>query len=349
MKVGQRVTPSGILITPADIPEEQWHALRRTGLGGSDVAALLGLNRYTSARELYLEKRDELPELPRPDALERAAEWGHLHEPLMATRFTRKTGLRTRRIGMIRSADRPWMLANLDRQNLRCPLGPCGLEIKNRSAWKEAEWGPSGDPDGVPDIEALQTHHYMLVTGYRHFHVGVLINGNDDRFYVVRWDPQIGEDLAAMEEAFWKRVETGDAPPLEGSDAEAELLCALWAGTEGREIALAPGEVTDLLERRKRLKGEIKATEGALTHVDNQLREMLGDAEVAAWEGRPLFTWKRNGAFSEKRFREAHPDLAAKYTRLAKVIDTAALAEAEPETYRAFRARVLRVATGGAA
>jgi len=343
VKTGQRVTPTGVLVAPASIPEDQWHALRKTGLGGSDIAALLGMNRYTSPRELYYDKRGELPDLPRSEFLERAAKWGHLHEPLIAAEFARKHGVRTRRIGLIRHADDAWRLANLDRQVHGCPDGPCGLEIKNRSAWKASEWGVSGDPEGVPDIEALQTHHYLGVTGYRHFHVGVLINGNDDRYYRVERDEELIADVVAMAAAFWKRIKDGDPPPLDGSDAVTELLAHLWPAAEGTEIALAPGEAADLLATRAGLKAEIAALELRLAEAENQMKAMLGDAEAAVRDGEPVFTWRRNGTFAAKRFRETHPDLAEKYTHLVSAIDTKALAADHPDIYRANRARVFRI------
>ena len=57
------------------------------------------------------------------------------------------------------------------------------------------------------------------------------------------------------------------------------------------------------------------------------------------------WSWKANGAFAKKRFREAEPELAAKYTRTVEEIDTDALAAEHPEIYTKFRARVLRVPT----
>ena len=136
--------------------------------------------------------------MPRSEFLDRAAMWGHLHEPLIAARFAETHGVKTRRVGLIRHESEPWRLANLDRQVAGCPDGPCLLEIKNRSAWKAADWGPSGDPEGVPDSEALQTHWYLSVTGYRHAHVGVLINGNDDRYYRVEADDELAGDVTSM-------------------------------------------------------------------------------------------------------------------------------------------------------
>lgn len=344
MKPGQKVTPTGVLVAPSGIAEDEWLALRKTGLGGSDIGALLGMSRYTSPYELYLEKREELPDLPRSEALMRAAMWGHLHEPLIAARFAELHGMRTRRIGLVRHEADAWRLANLDRQVIGCPDGPCALEIKNRSAYKASEWGESGDPDGVPDTEALQTIWYGGVTGYAHMHVAVLINGNDDRYYRVECEADLVADVVAMARSFWQRILDGDPPPVDGSDASTELLAALWPADEGAEVVLAPDEAGRLLADRDRLKEEVERGAAELARTQNELKAMLGDAETALCDGRPVFTWKRNGTFSDKRFKAAHPDLAEKYTHLVPATDVAALKADHPDIYRAHRARVLRIA-----
>lgn len=344
MKVGQRVTPTGILAATAGMPEQDWLALRRTGIGGSDVGALLGMNTYTSPFHVYLDKIGELPDLPRPEALERAAKWGHLHEPLLAAEFSRIHGLRTQRIGLIRHQDRPWQIANLDRKVLGCPGGPCLLEIKNRSAYKEREWGPSGSDDGVPDSEALQTHHYLVVTGYGHAHVAVLINGNDDRYYRIDYDPLLAADVIAMEAAFWQRILDRDPPPLGTHKALAELMDARWLAREGERAEVDPAVVQPLLDRRSQFKEDIAGTEASVLGIDAELQALLGEAEIAVGpDGTVLYTWKRNGTLASKRFSQDHPVLAAKYSHLIEVLDAKALAEGEPEKYRTYRARVLRI------
>ena len=350
MKPGQKVTPTGVLVAPSGIPEDEWLALRKTGIGGSDAGALLGMDAYTSPFHLYLDKIGELPDLGRSEALEKAAKWGHIHEPALADEFARIHGFRVRRIGLLRHQDRAWQLANLDRQVTGCPDGPCLFEAKSRSAYKAGEWGPSGAEDGVPDTEALQTHHYLAVTGYGHAHVGVLINGNDDRYYRIDADAQLAADLTAMEETFWQRIIDRDPPPMGTHAALAELMNAMWAGSEESRLEVDTAVVEPLLAERARLKELVSDTEASIGGVEAQLKALLGDHEIAAGpEGLPLYTWKRNGNLAAKRFREAHPDLAAKYTHLVPAIDTAALAAGHPDEYRECRARVLRISRGQAA
>jgi putative phage-type endonuclease len=349
---GQRVTPTGILLAPAGLPEAEWLQLRRQGIGGSDIAGLLGMDKYNAPWKLFLEKRGELDglDLPVPDFVQRAAMWGHLHEPTIAARFAELTGLRVRRIGMIQHAEVPWMLANLDRQVHGCCDGPCVLEIKTRSYRKAHEWGESGDPGGVPDREALQSLWYLLVTGYGHVHVAVLINGNDDRYYRLDRDQALLDDLAIMGERFWSRVLSGDPPPVDGSQAVTDLVKDLWAGSPETVRILSRQDVDPLLARRKEIKEEITGLTGALGTVENSLKVMLADAEIAlAPDGDKLYSWPRNGTFSAERLRQIAPELAAKYERTVIAVDKDGLAADHPDTYRACRARVLRIPRGVAA
>lgn len=339
---GLKVTPTGVLAAPSGVPEAEWLKLRQTGIGGSDIGALVGLSRYTSPYELYLDKRGELPDLPRSEGLARAARWGHLHETALAGEFAQRHDLKVRRMGLIRHESEPWRLANLDRQVLGCPDGPCLLECKTRSAYKASEWGESGDPEGVPDTEALQTHWYMSVTGYGHAHVAVLINGNDDRYYRLERDTDVEGDVLAMARSFWQRVQDGNPPPVDGSEAVSELFAHLWAGREGAEKVIPADAIEPLKAKLGTIKAEISRLEAEEASAKNQLAFMLGDAEAAVWDGQTLVTRKQNGTFSAKRFEQAHPELAAQYTHMVPAINAKALAADHPDIYRAFRARILR-------
>ena len=49
---------------------EEWKRERMKGIGGSDVAAVLGISRWKSALRVYLEKIDEAPEEEENEAME---------------------------------------------------------------------------------------------------------------------------------------------------------------------------------------------------------------------------------------------------------------------------------------
>ncbi|CAG9257981.1 hypothetical protein BDI4_570036 [Burkholderia diffusa] len=58
--------PALKLVKTADLSRDDWLAVRRTGIGGSDAASAVGLNPYMSALELWLDKTGRAEGMPRP-------------------------------------------------------------------------------------------------------------------------------------------------------------------------------------------------------------------------------------------------------------------------------------------
>lgn len=337
------VTPSGVVVAPPKLDRERWLDVRRQGVGGSDVAAVLGMDKYRGPLEVYLDKVGELPDRPRPPELDEAAFWGNTLEPIVADVFARRSGLRVRTgPGTLAHVERPWMLANLDRVVVEPGRRTASslLEIKTRSAFQLDEWS-----DGVPDGPALQTHWYLAVTGYRHAHVAALVGGNRLVVHRVERDEALIEHLVQLVGDFWRYVQDRTPPPVDGSAATAELLAHLY-DVEPDAVTLAdPDEVLPLLAELDELKREEKQLADRRRAVENRLKAMAGAAEVVQVQGETAFTWKQNGTFAAKKFTDAHPELTAEYTHLVPALDAKRLADEHPATHRAFRARRLIVPT----
>ncbi|QKW08066.1 YqaJ viral recombinase family protein [Streptomyces sp. NA04227] len=334
-------TPTGRVVAPPGLSREDWFATRRRGVGGSDVAAVLGMDKYRGPLEVYLDKVGELPELPRDTDLDESAFWGHTLEPMVAEVFAERTGLHvTLGPGTLAHVDRPWMLANVDRLALEPgTVGSVGvLEIKTRSAYQLDEWR-----EGVPDGPALQTHWYLAVTGYSQAHVAALIGGQRLVVHRVERDEQLVEHLVQLAGEFWQRVQDRTPPPVDESPATADLLAHLYE-VEPDAVTLAdPAEVQPLLDELATVKAREADLADERRAVEARLKTIAGAAEVVQVRGETAFTWRRNGTFASKRFAEAHPDLAAQYTRPRPALDVKRLAAEHPDLYRAHRARRLLV------
>lgn len=330
--------PTARLVAPYGADPEVWHAARK--MGGSDIAAILGMDRYRTPRHVWLAKRGELPELPRSPELDEAAEIGSELEEWIAAKFARVTGTRVETVGTLAHIKHDWMTVNIDRLVHGCDDGPCLLECKNRSEYQAKDW-----VDEVPDGPALQAHWGMAVTGLQHAHVAVLLGGNKFRRYRIDRDEELIGDLVRLAARFWASVQdpAATAPPVDGSDATTELLAHLWETTPDSTTVVNEARVSTLRARRDQLREQIGDLKEDLAKVENQLRDILGPHEIGTdrW-GKQLVTCKQNGTFASKRFAQDHPDLAAEYTRLMPVLDVKALAADRPQTYRRYRARVLR-------
>lgn len=85
-----------VLAETDGLSEEAWLAYRRKGIGGSDVAALLGISPWRTARDLYYDKLN-IAAVEDNEGNWVALEMGHLLEPLVAKIFERKQATRRTR------------------------------------------------------------------------------------------------------------------------------------------------------------------------------------------------------------------------------------------------------------
>jgi putative phage-type endonuclease len=160
------------------LDREAWLDLRRHGIGGSDVSAIVGLSNYATPLSVWLEKTG----LYRPDDdPSEAMEWGNILEPVVADEFSRRSGIPTTPYKfLLAHPEHPWMLANVDRLITADPVllvDEHGVyEGKTTNAFARADWGTEDDPK-VPDHALLQSHHYLAVTGLPYAYVAVLIGG----------------------------------------------------------------------------------------------------------------------------------------------------------------------------
>ena len=109
---------------------DEWLAFRRNGIGGSDMAALLGLNKWRSVLDVWLDKTGQTE----PDTEgNRFTYWGIKLEALVADEFALQTGYKVRNNNFtLQSDEHPWMLANIDREIVGVDAG---LECKTASAY----------------------------------------------------------------------------------------------------------------------------------------------------------------------------------------------------------------------
>jgi putative phage-type endonuclease len=208
---------------------------RRTGVGGSDAATVLGINPFTTAYELYLDKLGEAP--PEDEGfLKESRYWGSVLEQPVCDRYAEETGYKVQRANqLIRSKEHPFMIANIDRKVVGEDMR-IGFEAK--TAARADGWGDSGS-DEIPAYIMCQVQHYLAVTGYDVWDLAVLIGNRDYRMYRINPIESIISDLVEAEEEFWDRVQAKVAPDVSWqSAATTRLLKNLYPGTNGQVIQL---------------------------------------------------------------------------------------------------------------
>lgn len=301
-------------------PEEvnaQWVENRKHGIGGSDVATIMGLNRFSSPYEVWLVKtgQTESPDLSGKEAVE----WGNRLEDVVASKFAElhpELKVEAKEATLV-SKERPWAFANLDRL-LTDEHGSNGiLEVKTAGAFRAHDWD-----DGVPTYYLTQVAHYMSVTGFDWAWFAVLIGGQEYREFRVERDE---DDIKVVNEAvdgFWHgNVEKFLPPALVGSQSEAAAL--FEANREGvsQEIRYELDSELPDLDELDAIKEQIAQLNERKTQIENQVKLVIGADKGVETETKRI-TWVRSTrkTLDAKRLKEEHPDIAEEYT-VPKVVN----------------------------
>lgn len=276
-----------------------WLAARRTGVGGSDIAAIVGLSPWRTPLDVYLDKRGELPEQERNAE---AMYWGTVLEDVVAREYTVRARRRIQRVNqLLRHPQREWQLANIDRAivnpdiagNVRWRDGRLTtdrlLECKTANAFAVGAWGEPGT-DAIPEYYLTQVQWYMDVTSAEVCDVAVLIGGQEFRLYTVARDAEIIAALVAAADEFWRNLEQGIAPPPQ-SEADARRL---WPRNAAGKRVIVDVTVADACRDLAALADEEKALEARRDELRTVVLAALGDAEEAQYMGRKLCTWRNN-------------------------------------------------------
>jgi len=318
--------PGAELVLPYDADQEEWLAVRRTGIGGSDALACLGLHPWASPYTVWADKRGLLPPIDDNEAML----WGRLLEPVIAEEFTRRTGIETWTCGTLRSRERSWQLVNLDRLT-----GDDGiLEIKSTSLYRAADW----DDDQIADAAEAQIQHGLAVTGKAHGWAAVLIGGQRMEIRYAERNDKLISLLNEAEEELWELVVSGDAPALDGSDATLSALAHLYPHGNGVGIDIDDA-TADALRTYVNYNQQLKTLTEAKDAIKATVCGLLGSALSGSHNGLEVVTWKNTGTFNEAAFTADYPELAAEFTVKVERLDTKALQSARPDLYAAYRGR----------
>ena len=203
-----------VLVSTENLTEQEWLAYRRRGIGGSDVAAILGISPFRTARDLYDDK------LNIASAADDAGNWvalemGHLLEPLVAQIFSKKTGLEVFQIKkMFQHPQYPFMLADVD-YFVCLPNGKIAiLEIKTTNYNAKDHWWRDGE-ECVPVYYETQGRHYMAVMDIDEIFYCCLYGNNEDEVIIrhLYRDREYEQEMVYLEREFWHDYILTRIPP----------------------------------------------------------------------------------------------------------------------------------------
>lgn len=307
-------------------PAIQFHAERLTGLGGSDLGAVLGLNPYRTQFQVWKEKTGRAE----PFEGNLQTRFGTYAEQFVADEYCSITGRRVQRFNsMLRHSVAP-LIGHIDR--LVIPPGKQrashrleirtdrGLECKTAhalAASRSDSWGESGS-DQVPEHYLIQCASYMALTRCSCWDLAVLFGNSDFRVFHLERDQDLESTLIEEASRWWRDHVVADAPPNPSSEAEARQRWRLHRPNSTVELDDAGAQ--DLRALAK-LKAQARELERQEQEIRDRLIPAFGDAETLTHLGFKLATYKTNRDSSQTDWHavatELNPDpaLVARHTQ----------------------------------
>lgn len=323
--------------------EQRFVTKRYKGLGGSDMAKVLGCSKYGTAHSLWLTKTYRKQE--KVDPLSSKAylfAFGHADEGVIADVYAKQTGTEVREAGEVRMPGHEFLVANFDRlvcdpaspENAKRFLG--GLECKTcennskvlHNGIYRDKWGAGNvyngttltaidsniDPEYIPQVQ-----FYLMVSGLPWWDVAVAIGRSDIRIFRVYPDKELQQDMLTKATAFWCHNVLDDVPPeMVYSDAAAETV------TEKEDIE-ASAELMQAAEKYREITVRIKQDEAEQDKLKDTIARLMGKATKATYvngEGKvkALVSFSLSGTttrFDTAAFEAAEPELYKRYLKTA--------------------------------
>lgn len=268
--------------------DEKEKLARRAGIGGSDVAAILGLNPWRKPIDVWLEKKGLLDEVMDANR-EFLLQLGTDLEPVIAKLYERQTQKHLLLPFPIRWVHKefPVLAASPDRfiegENI-------GVELKSESQFSDK----FGDPgtDEVPPHYLLQVAHYMNVLDYESWDIALLHAGTRFAVYTVRRDKDLESAVTEQILNWWERHIVKDTPPeLDGSEG--------WSIYLKKKFPVNTGAMIKADEDTEKLVGLLRLArlardkyEAHADEIENRLKFTIGAAEGLTGRFGKI-TWKK--------------------------------------------------------
>lgn len=285
-------------VSTVNMPYEEWLERRKKTIGGSDAAAVVGLNAFSSPYSLWAEKTGRVPGF----AGNLATEVGTYLEDFVAKKFAAETGKKVRKINkIIFNPDFSFAHVNIDRDIVG--EDAC-LECKTTSDLNMKKFR-NGE---YPSNYYVQCVHTMAVTGIKRMYLAVLIGNRDFRVFTIERDEEEIAALMRQEESFWECVKTDTPPAVDGAPATSDTLKTIYSGANGESIELFGRD--ELFGRYEELTAQKSEIDAEIEKIKQQLMSDLREAESAtcgAWS----VSWKRQTrkTFDVEAFKEQNPSV----------------------------------------
>jgi putative phage-type endonuclease len=313
-----------IIAKTEEITKEQWLAIRRNHIGGSDAGAVCNVSPWATPIDIYMDKKGIKPAIEENQAMY----WGTRLESMIADEFEQRNDCIVFPFPyMLQHETEKYMIADVDRLIFKPELyfpkkfqlnrflkksmkfkrqfahdlfindyrtGEFEvsareyfgvLECKTGSEYMKDNW-----KDGqVPDHYQLQLYHYLEVTGLNWGYIAALLGGNEYKQTEVRRNDELAAQLKIMEHEFWYEYVMKDITPPASVGDKLNLQILYPQEEKGKEVQL-PG-LLEAYRQRQEWNEKVSEAMKQKEFYENIIKAEMKDAEKAMI-GDNKVTWK---------------------------------------------------------
>lgn len=317
-----------LIFTPTEnMTYQEWLQYRKSGIGASEVGAILGLSSYTSSIEVWYDKINPVA-TPKAENIymfmgkelesfvAKMWEYWEGSEESMIENF--RAGKKVRQCEEVKAyivnTDYPQLFVSLDRKIVSTsPRRPI-LEIKTISGYESNKW-----EGGVPPSYIMQVQQQMLVYMSQEAEKALFKDGRRLEVLPFEFNSGIGQTIDERTRDFWQTVVTGREifneikiaeqeynlrrvekltaelqalePSPDGSEAYQEFLKEKYKIAKPGEISGTPAHFEAAI-KHKDFKRRIKELEEYARKEENFLCRELGDMQSMTFGDNGVVSWK---------------------------------------------------------
>lgn len=282
---------------------DEWLSLRK-GIGSSDIATLMGCNKYSTPYQLWLEKKGLSPKKEENIYMK----MGHLLEPVVASLWEEETGNRikdgTEEEYLYVHPEYDFLRASPDREFTLAGGSDGILECKTTQQVVT--------PEELPEYWFCQVQYQMGIAQIDYCNVAWLTQGHQFGYVEILFNQELYQQMVEVAKGFWNKNILGNEEPVL---ATANDVVLKYRNSTSKSIE-ASSRLLDLYSQLKEVQQQEKELETRKSIIADEIKLAMLDSDRLVYQGDTLITWKSNKDstdFDKKRFKIEHPDIYDKY------------------------------------
>jgi putative phage-type endonuclease len=293
------------------VEREEFLRRRKTGLGGSDMGAVMGLSKYRTPLDVYNDKTSEEINLAPNDILDLSS----YLEDYTARKFADLKGFTVKRHNAeLTHRLYPYLKGNIDRRIMpECGNLSMGiLECKALSTYNFRKV----EMYGIPDEYMIQLQFYFMVSGYKYtWGYFAILNRDNGKMLVfkVEADRELGKAIETAGVNFWENHVAKRIPPIENQAGKSIEMPKI----DGKLVNMSENLKLNNLLNQYREYNELKTqAESLVDEVKQEIAEITKDNSAVECNSVKIYniTSTRN-TFDSQKFKKDNPAEYDKYIK----------------------------------